>query len=183
MNRRHFLLGTIAGGAVLTSSGAAWLGSSSNDNPLTINACLQVLDDLMSESIVTTGEWNLGQILIHCAQSVEYSMSGFPEHKSDLFKSTAGKLGFTAFSAKGEMSHGLSEGIPGAPSIAKNENTIDAYTRFRESMIRFRDHNGPLAQHFAYGQLTKPEYERAHAMHFYNHCLEIKSAKPNITTS
>jgi hypothetical protein len=125
----------LLGGAVLASSGAAWLGSSSNDNPLTINACLQVLDDLMSENIATTGEWNLGQILIHCAQSVEYSMSGFPEHKSDLFKSTAGRLGFTAFSAKGEMSHGLSEGIPGARSIAKNENTIEAYQAVEKPLL------------------------------------------------
>ena len=28
---------------------------------------------------------------------------------------------------------------------------------------------GPLRPHFAYGKLSKPEFERAHAMHLANH--------------
>jgi len=174
MNRRKFLLGIIAGGAVVGTGGVAWLGVGSSKIPLTIDASLQALDKLMSENIMALGDWNLYQIFVHCAQSVEFSMSTFPEHKPALFKNTVGKLAFAVFSEKEEMTHGLSEVIPGAPLIEKSEDTVYAYKRFRESMVKFRSYGGPLAEHFAYGSLTKPEYERAHAMHFYNHLLEIK---------
>lgn len=176
MNRRNVLLGILASGVVAGTGGALWLGSSSNNRPLTINASLQALDKLMEEKTTTLGDWNLYQILTHCAQSVEFSMSGFPEHKPVIFKNTIGALAFSAFSEKGEMTHGLSDIIPGAPLIPKSEDNTTAYIRFRESMIKFRGYNGTLAQHFAYGQLTKLEYERAHAMHFYNHLLEIELA-------
>ena len=174
MNRRNFLLGIIAGGAVVGAGGVVWLGAGPNDKSLTIDASLRVLDKLIEEEITTLGEWNLSQILVHCAQSVEFSMSGFPEHKPPLFKNTVGKLAFAAFSVKGEMTHGLSEIIPGAPLIEENEDTTFAFRRFRESMIKFQVYSGQLAQHFAYGNLTKSEYERAHVMHFYNHLLEIE---------
>jgi hypothetical protein len=174
MNRRNVLLGILASGVFAGAGGALWLGSSSNSRPLTINASLQTLDKLMEEKKITLGDWNLYQILIHCAQSVEFSMTGFPEHKPAIFKNTIGALAFSAFSEKGEMTHGLSEIIPGAPLISKSEDSTYAYIRFRESMINFRSYSGPLAQHFAYGKLTKLEYERAHAMHFYNHLLEIE---------
>lgn len=174
MNRRKFLLGVIATGALVGTSGVVWLGDKSNNSSLTIQASLQILDKLMNENIVTLGDWNLAKILIHCAQSVEFSMSSFPEHKPALFKNTVGKLAFAAFSAKEEMTHGLSEVIPGAPLIEENEDITYAFSRFRDSLIKFRNYSGPLGQHFAYGRLNKLEYERAHAMHFYNHLLEIE---------
>jgi hypothetical protein len=174
MNRRNVLLGILASGVFAGTGGALWLGSGSNNRPLTINASLQTLDKLMEEKATTLGDWNLYQILIHCAQSVEFSMSGFPEHKPTIFKHTIGALAISTFSAKGEMTHNLSEIIPGAPLIPRSEDITSAYIRFRESMITFQSYSGTLAQHFAYGQLTKLEYERAHAMHFYNHLLEIE---------
>ncbi|MFT4824204.1 MAG: hypothetical protein ACJASY_004309 [Halioglobus sp.] len=174
MNRRDLLLGIIAGGAVVGAGGVVWLGSGSNNNVLTIGACLQTLDKMMSVKATTTGHWNLYEILVHAAQSVEFSMSSFPEHKPAFFKSTIGKLAFAAFSAKGEMTHALSEAIPGAASIKEDGDTTYAYERFKESMLKFKGYDGRLAEHFAYGSLTKQQYERAHAMHFYNHLLEIE---------
>jgi hypothetical protein len=41
-------------------------------------------------------------------------------------------------------------------------------------MIKFKGYHGHLAEHFAYGNMTKQQYEQAHAMHFYNHLLEIE---------
>ena len=62
------------------------------------------------------GEWEPAQIFTHCAQSVEYSISEFPVHKSNIFKISVGKL---AFSSKGRMTHGLSEPIPSAPKLTQ----------------------------------------------------------------
>lgn len=71
------------------------------------------------------------------------------------------------------MRHGLNEIIPGAPGFLKEENLEQAYNRFRTSLLDFDAHQGPLKQHFAYGTLSKAEYEKAHAMHFNNHLSEI----------
>ncbi len=102
------------------------------------------------------------------------SMSTFPEHKPALFKNTVGKLAFAAFSAKGKMTHDLGEAIPGAPLIKESGDITYAYERLKESMIKFKGYSGQLAEHFAYGSMTKQQYEKAHAMHFYNHLLEIE---------
>ena len=174
MKRRNVVLGILGSGVIAGTGGALWLADSSNERPLTIDAALVTLDILMEQEPITLGDWNLYQILTHCAQSVEYSMSGFPEHKPAIFKNTVGALAFSVFSQKGEMTHGLNEIIPGAPSIPKIEETSSAYARFKDSMISFQSYSGTLAQHFAYGELAKLEYERAHAMHFYNHLLEIQ---------
>lgn len=174
MNRRTFVVGAVAGAALVGAGGAAWISVNPTSELLEIEGSLEKLELLMGAAPVTTGEWNLYQVLIHCAQSVEYSMIGYPEHKPELFKNTVGKLAFSAFSAKGKMSHGLNEIIPGAPSFSKEENIQFAYERFKKSLLDFKEYDGPLAQHFAYGQLTKAQYEKAHAMHFNNHLTEIE---------
>ncbi len=175
MNRRNFILGSIATGAVV-GSGALWLTIEKNDEPLEIDFALTKLEKLISQNPETTGTWNLYQVFIHCAQSVEYSMTGYPEHKSDLFKKTAGKTAFSLFSAKGKMIHSLDEVIPGAPAFSNHEDIDIALKRFTQSLLDFKEYQGELAPHFAYGQLSKIEYEAAHVMHFNNHLQEIKTS-------
>ena len=173
MNRRKFILGAIASGAFV-GSGSVWLAIDENQEPLDIDFALSKLSQLMEQNSTTTGEWNLYQIFIHCAQSVEYSMSGYPEHKSDFFKNTLGKTAFSLFSSKKKMTHALNEVIPGAPSFPMEENISAAFARFKQSLIDFKNYEGILAPHFAYGQLSKLQYEAAHVMHFNNHLLEIE---------
>lgn len=176
MNRRNVLLGVATGGVLIASGGVLGIKADDSTASLTMDSAIQALDKLMTEKVVTLGEWNLSQIFVHCAQSIEFSMSGFPDHKSAVFKNTVGKLAFAAFSAKGEMTHGLDEAIPGAPAIEASTDLNAAYTRLRGAMTMFQSFEGSLAEHFAFGSLSKQEYEQAHAMHFYNHLLEIEPA-------
>lgn len=175
MKRRQFISTGIAGGAIVGVGGIAWLSIDADKTPLTINSLIRRLDELDSEKMETLGDWNLSQILVHCAESIEFSMSDFPEHKSDLFKSTLGKLAFSAFQSKGIMTHGLNEIIPGASLYRGQENVEYALGRLKKSLLDFDQFDGELAEHFAYGQLSKSEYEKAHVMHFNNHLLEISS--------
>lgn len=172
MNRRKFILGTVIGGAAIT--GAGWFSVKPHDEPLTIDFLLTKLDSLMIQSPTTVGEWNLYEIFTHCAQSVEYSMLGFPEHKPEMFKKTIGKIAFKAFTAKGKMTHALNEVIPGAPAFSQDEDIAYAFERFKKSLLDFAAYTGTLAPHFAYGELSKMQYEIAHVMHFNNHLSEIK---------
>ena len=124
----------------------------------------------------STGGFDLAQMLNHAAQSVEYSLRGFPEAKSALFQNTLGSAAFAVFEARGAMSHGLAEPIPGAPALAAGGELPAAIARLLKAMTDFEAHTGPLAPHFAYGALDKAQYTRAHLMHLANHWTELVRA-------
>jgi len=175
MNRRKFLKYSIGSSVTVGLIGTSiWFSIDKNTQPLTINAAISLLESIQDTQILHLGEWNPSQIFNHCAQSVEYSMMGFPEHKSEIFKNTIGQLAFSAFSAKGKMTHGLNEVIPGAPELVATNNLNAALIRFKNAMIDFKNYSRKLQPHFAYGELSKQEYEKAHVMHFYNHLVELK---------
>ena len=86
-----------------------------------------------------------------------------------------GPLAFAVFSARGRMSHGLDEPIPGAPAVAQGPPLAAAIERVLRALQRFEQHSGPLQPHFAYGALDKPAFMRAHLMHLDNHWLEFSA--------
>ena len=121
----------------------------------------------------STGAWSLPQILNHAAQSIEYSMQGFPQPKSALFQATLGKAAFAVFQLRGQMNHSLSEPIPGAPTLAAGDVLQPAIARALKALRDFDAYTEPLAPHFAYGALDKAQFLRAHLMHLANHWTEI----------
>lgn len=112
--------------------------------------------------------WPLAQVLAHCAQSIEFSLTGFPALKPAWFRASVGPVAFSVFDVMGAMRHSLTEPIPGAPDLA---NTVwpDALARLEAALAAFENHTGVLMPHFAYGQLTHHDYARAHLMHFSQH--------------
>lgn len=114
--------------------------------------------------------WDWAATLVHCAQSIEYSLQGFPSPKSALFQNTLGAAAFKVFTLRGRMSHNLAEPIPGAPALdAQTTDASAAMARLRQAVQDFALHTGALQPHFAYGALTRAQYEQAHAMHLANH--------------
>lgn len=138
-------------------------------------AALATLRALKDKPPRATGAWDLSKVLIHAAQSVEYSLTGFPQPKAAWFRHTVGPAAFALFSARGRMSHSLSEPIPGAPEIAAGQALDAAIDRLVAALGAFEAHTGALAPHFAYGALDKPDYTRAHLMHLANHWEEMAS--------
>ena len=139
------------------------------------------LDDAMrwldtldkAASVKTTGQWPMVSVLEHMAQSVEMSLDGFPQPKSAFFQNTAGAAAFAFFKWRGQMSHSLSEPIPGAAALHRDGDWRPASARLRAAIERFVRHQGPLKPHFAYGALDKADFSRAHAFHIANHQDEI----------
>ena len=166
MKRRHFLLAsaTLAGPFAMA------------DIPK-----VQSLDDAMrwldkldkATSAKTTGAWPLSSVLEHMAQSVEMSMDGFPQPKSAFFQSTAGTAAFSFFKWRGQMTHSLTEPIPGAPALGTSADWHPATARLRAAIVRFNQNQSPLRPHFAYGTLDKRDFALAHALHIANHQDEI----------
>lgn len=170
MNRRTFFS---AGTAAVVSAGAlGWNSFPASNEELTITAIKRKLSGLDLGNLMFSGEWNAVTTLNHLAQSIEYSITGYPEHKSELFINSVGKAAFQFFAAKKRMTHGLAEPIPGAPHIDGNGSLAVAYHRLMAALEHFEQYTGELQPHFAYGVLSKAEYEAAHVMHVNNH-LEL----------
>ncbi|TGL75061.1 DUF1569 domain-containing protein [Leptospira jelokensis] len=122
------------------------------------------------EAYQVEGNWTLGKILSHCAQSIEYSLSGYPEMKSSLFRGSVGKIAFSVFAFKNKMNHGLEEPIPSAEEIPNNTEVKLGAKRLLLAIDRFsKTAESSLRPHFAYGELTKEEYDLAHTLHIKNH--------------
>ncbi len=117
----------------------------------------------------TARGWALPQVLMHLAQSIEFSMSGFPQSRSAAFQATLGRAAFAWFDARGRMSHGLTEPIPGAPALEPAPALEAAQARLDAALSAFGSFPGALKPHFAYGHLDKTGYTRAHLMHLANH--------------
>ena len=139
-----------------------------------------VLDLLFREQVVHGNPWNLSQVLQHLAQSIEFSMRGFPALKGAWFRSTVGSAAFAVFNARGAMSHDLTEPIPGAPALDGAQALKVSVQRLLDAMEAFSGFQGELRPHFAYGELTKAQYEGAHLMQLANHWSQFqpKTATP-----
>jgi hypothetical protein len=179
VDKRSFLKYAGGGGLALafSSAGLTWISIEESDAELTTNSIIEIIDKLLVSNQLNTiesaGQWSAYKVFMHCAESVDYSIAGYPKHNSTMFKKTVGKMAFSAFSAKRKMSHNLAEEIPGTDSIANTGNVAEALKHLKMSLLKFEAFSGDLQAHFAYGELTKPEYEVAHAMHFLNHLQEF----------
>ena len=141
----------------------------------TLDAADRGLVELLKYPHRTTGAWKLGQVLDHLTQSIEYSLTGYPQKESALFRATAGAAAFTFFDIRGSMSHALNQPIPGAPAL-KDAEIGSAVARLRDALGRFAAQKRELQAHFAYGDLTHAQYTRAHLMHLANHWSEVVRA-------
>lgn len=138
------------------------------------NAALTELKQLEQNTVISTTNWNLSQILHHCAQSIEFSMVGYPELKSLIFRKTVGKIAISVFLNRGYMNHGLNDEIAGAPKLSPDANLREAFGRLYKAIETFRNFSGELKPHLAYDSLSKEDYEAAHAMHIANHLSSVK---------
>lgn len=181
MQRRTVLKLAGSGAAALAvagAGGAVWLSGA--PAPIARFASFadarRWLDTLVAEAGAhSLTAWPLAQVLEHAAQSVEFSLHGFPQPKPALFQHSVGRLAFAAFERAGAMRHGLTEPIPGAPALVATD-VGPAAARLHAAFAAFEAHTGPLAPHFAYGPLDKARYTRAHLLHLADHAGGIATA-------
>ncbi|MGQ2813221.1 DUF1569 domain-containing protein, partial [Leptospira interrogans] len=86
-----------------------------------------------------------------------------------FFQNTIGKLVFLKFAFSQKMSHDLEAPIPGATEIRTDTSWKESISILRETILKFQSYEGELKPHFAYGTLTKEEYDLAHSIHIANH--------------
>lgn len=176
-SRRNFVKAGLGAVTLGAAGGAAWLAAGPAKPEPGIVSALAALAQIEAADVVkSSGAWRPFKVLHHLAQSVEMSLVGYPQHKSELFQRTAGAAAFAVFRRRGKMQHGLDEPIPGAPEIAATGDVSEAINRLRSALLAFEGFTGVLAPHFAYGVLSHEQYAVAHALHVNNHLLEFSLA-------
>ncbi|MDX2548519.1 DUF1569 domain-containing protein [Streptomyces sp. WI04-05B] len=127
------------------------------------------LDRPAPDLLAPGGPWNLSQTLQHCAQTVRYSVTGYPRLKPALFRATAGALAKRIFLSRGATKHSLGAEIDGAPALDPSLPAAEAAAGLADAVALFAGHTGPHAPHPAYGRCTHDEFARLHAMHLAEH--------------
>jgi len=177
MIRRTSLKYLAAGGLFVAVGGSYhWLSKERDHADVALDILMKRLDSIDLDSIESTGVWEVARTFNHLAQSVEFSMTGYPIMKSKIFQDYVGTLAFSVFQAKGRMTHGLDEEIPGEIIDLNNTNPVQARDRLIKSLELFSEYEESLQPHFAYGELDKDQYALAHAMHVNNHLEEFRNA-------
>ncbi len=113
--------------------------------------------------------WNLSQTVQHCAQTITYSVTGYPKLKPKPFRATVGVLAKRTFLRRGATKHSLGAEIVGAPPLDPALGVPEAVTRLTDAVQLFSSHRTSHAPHPAYGVCTHEEYAALHAMHLVEH--------------
>ncbi len=172
LKRRRLLLAATGATIVAVAGGVAVRRATLA--PPSIGALVSDLQALKTRPVTSSTAWSPFKVFTHLAQSIEYSMTGYPVMNSALFQHTAGAAAFFVFGTAGAMRHGLAEPIPGAPAIADAGPANDALDHLVRALQSFEQHSGALRPHFAYGDLNHTQYTAAHVMHVRNHLQEIR---------
>ncbi len=176
MQRRSFLKLTGLAGVAALGAGYWALPGGPAPAALSLQAAQGLLAQLSAQALVSRSGWSPAEVFNHCAQSIDFSLDGYPQLKPVWFRHSVGPAAFAVFAARGAMRHPLSEAIPGAPAIVSPADPTLALQRLQAAFSRFASHTGALQPHFAYGVLTHDEYAQAHVLHLYNHLSLITPA-------
>ena len=176
MRRRTLLKGAVFGGTAALGAGYWALPAGPRPAAVSLEGARQVLADLQGKTLQSIRGWSPSEVFNHCAQSIVYSIDGYPELKPAWFRHSLGPAAFAMFSVRGAMRHPLDEAIPGAAALTEPADQALALQRLQMAFQRFSEHQGALKPHFAYGALEHGEYAEAHVLHLYNHLTLIRIA-------
>jgi hypothetical protein len=176
MQRRTLFKGAIAAGVVAAAGGALWLPSGRAPAALTLEGLALAVEGLKLQSWASVRGWQPAQVFNHCAQSVELSISGYPQLKPAWFRGSIGPAALAVFQSRGAMQHDRGEPIPGAGPIDLPNSQQAALLRLEVAVAALSRHPGQLQPHFAYGELDHQRYIAAHALHLYHHMELLRPA-------
>lgn len=173
--RRRLLLAGVALAGTSLAGGGLWLSApAAASGPFeSLPQAYKTLEALHRGSARALEGWDLATVLHHAAQSVEFSMQGYPQLKGAWFRASVGPAAFAVFDHFHKMRHNLAEPIPGAPAIEPGQPLGPAIEHAVAALQAFERHQGPLAPHFAYGDLDKARYLHAHLLHFSDHWQRV----------
>ena len=126
------------------------------------------IDNVKSEN------WSPYKIFVHCAQTIEYSMTGYPVMKSKVLRYTIGKIAIKKFIGQGFMKHDLAAPVPGAPVIEDVGTVKEGVEILINAIKKFEAFNKELSPHLMFGKLSKNDYDQYFSFHIEDHLSELE---------
>ncbi len=128
----------------------------------------KLLDSRAPGDWKSRGPWSVGKAAAHCAQSIEYSVTGYPKQKPWFVRALIGPAVLRKFLRNDAMSHDLGSPVPGAPELG-DVSAADGLSRLQRAIAQFEAAGDKLQPHFAYGPVDRESYDRIHALHVKDH--------------
>lgn len=132
-----------------------------------------VLHKIIESDRVSSPNWPVFTIMSHCAQTIQYAMTGYPKSKPKWIQNTIGKWVLGKFSRQGYMSHNLQAPVPGSPPIENTGIAKDGIKILLNTIETFETYRGELKPHLIFGNLSKEAYNQYFAMHIADHLSEV----------
>ncbi|MDQ3235399.1 MAG: DUF1569 domain-containing protein [Pseudobdellovibrionaceae bacterium] len=171
MKRREFLKNSLAGASVLC---LAPVMTACTAQDLSTAHAVNLIGKLKaSPHLRSVGTQTPYQIIMHCVQSVDCALVGYPEMKASWFQHSIGQAAFHAFSIMDTMKHDRTAPIPGLPAAEAEGDVQKALARLEES-FRTLQAAHEVRPHFFFGALSHQDMERVQVMHFLNHLEHLK---------
>lgn len=133
-----------------------------------VDEVIAEVDRLQAGGYTPTGRWDLPQMCEHLAYYVRGSLDGFGFRLPWPVRVLLGRpLRRRLLEGGGQMKRGMRTIPASVPAVGSVGN--EAVTRFRDLLVRFRDHDGPLPPSPLLGPLTKAEWQTLHLGHCAHH--------------
>ena len=137
-------------------------------------AAVEEADSLLQSGYEKHGNWTLGQTCRHLCLVQDPSIDGYPKWISLFaFMRPLMRRFFL-----GRLMHGNSpRGIPTASIFVPPRDLDDQaeVAKFRDSVARFKSHQGEFAPHPAFGRMNRNDLEGIHAAHAAHHLRFLHS--------
>ena len=125
--------------------------------------------NLSGDTLASQSEWSAYEIFVHCAKTIEYSMTGYPSLKPAIVRNTVGKLVINKFLKQGKMKHDLNADVPGSPVIEDIGSFEEGRKILIDSIEKFSSYTGELKPHLLFGKLSREQYDKYFALHIADH--------------
>ncbi len=127
------------------------------------------IENLEEKDVPKVEGWTPYHTLVHCAQTIAFSMEGYPEMKPAIIRGTIGKLALHVFLKKGAMRHNLTADVPGLAWKEQEGTFQEGKKILGQSISDFLQYKGELKPHLLFGNMSFSEYNRYFAMHLTDH--------------
>lgn len=132
--------------------------------------CLLTLKDAKH---IFTENWGIYEICMHCAQTISYSMTGYPKMKPAIVRLTIGKAVVSKYLKQGYMKHNLQSHVSGGEKIDPNGEPAAGIDHLLSEIEKLENYTGTLKPHSVFGEMTREDYMKYFAMHISDHFSEV----------
>ncbi|MBK8394851.1 MAG: DUF1569 domain-containing protein [Leptospiraceae bacterium] len=138
---------------------------------------VQVLEQIevleKTQFVETTGVWSFYQILRHCTEHIQFSMTQFPYTYNPFLRKTVGKYLLAKILDRGYM---MPDGYSGQIETVRIEGDDKlALSQLKSAIYAFRKFHRDFAIHPLYDEMDKPTWEKFHSIHIANHLSFVET--------